>query len=782
MRKAIESFRGEAPRVTPRALPDNAAQTALNAKLLSGDLEAWRQFALDHVLANTGSHPAQTLSRIGGPSGSWMSWDTVVDVARGTTPGDTTYRTYLTGPDQYAEPRFTTLALATTGSEPFPVATRPLGVPAPTTTPSLVTGIDPNATTFSVNVLDEGDALATSWVKNSPLGGSTAAIVSQDATTGNPAPSYKVLYDEIHNEGEQPFLYRNFGTAGAASIHASCDFLLDFYGQAIFQLASSLGGDGIQVRYQAGFLMIHTSSGWSPYAVAEAARVAVTPLPGGTWYTLTADISSNADGTKTVTAGLYAGSGQLGTVTATVTANFGNYCGFTNGTPDDLPPAATWYDNILVQATGSTGYTPTNLATAYVFTFVNDLSQESAPSLPSATVLRPDGIAVTVTTATTGPDAGYGVTAKRIYRAVTGSTGTAYQFVSETPLAQADFVDTLTDTELGEVLPSDLWALPPSDLEGILALPNGVMAGFSKNQLCLSAQNHPHAWPVQYRLNTDTKIVGIGNVDTTVVIGTESFVYVASGNDPAAYSMSKTEVPYACVSKLSIAYLTGIGVVFAGPDGLMAVVGIGQVRNLTESVFTRDQWQALVPSSMRAVAHNDIYWMFYDTGMVRGCYAIDMKATGFGVVEMAFHASAAYVDPVEDKMYLALDSVDEPADTYLPLPADPPTPADGKTVFEFEGHTTEKMVYRWRSKLWLMDHPSYLSIAQVRAHDYDNLLVRFYADGEQIHEEVIESEAEFTLPAAGPGAEDSYTEFEVELLGTSRVRLVQAADDVNELG
>ena len=48
----------------------------------------------------------------------------------------------------------------------------------------------------------------------------------------------------------------------------------------------------------------------------------------------------------------------------------------------------TRYTNYLVQASGSAGYVPANLATSYVFTFVNDLGQESAPSLPSATVFR----------------------------------------------------------------------------------------------------------------------------------------------------------------------------------------------------------------------------------------------------------------------------------------------------------------------------------------------------------------------------------------------------------
>jgi hypothetical protein len=371
----------------------------------------------------------------------------------------------------------------------------------------------------------------------------------------------------------------------------------------------------------------------------------------------------------------------------------------------------------------------------------------------------------------------YGITTKRIYRAATGNTGTEFRFVAEIPLATADYVDVLTDAALGEVLITDLWDLPPNDLEGILALPNGVMAGFRRNQLCLSAQNYPHAWPVSYRLNTDTDIVGIGNIDTTVVIGTKSFVYVASGNDPAAYSMSKFEVPYACASKRSFAYLTGIGVVFAGPDGLMAVRGIGQVRNLTDTVFTRLQWQALNPASMVGVAHNDIYFMSWDAGSAaHGCYAIDMDPNGFGVAQMAFHAIAKHVDPVHDVLYMVLDRNSEPTDPLLPVPANPPTIAE-TTVVEFQGNHAVRMTYRWRSKLWMLEHPTWFSIAQVRCEDYENLLVRFYGDGVMVDEVVVSGPTEFTLT----DALDVYQTFEIEFVGTSTVRLAQVAEDVTEL-
>lgn len=782
MRIAIDNFRGEIPRVTPRALPDSAAQAAVNARLLSGDLTAWRQFEATVGLANTG--PVETIYKLADTA--WLSWDADVDVARGTTGGDTSYRTYLTGPDVYDQPRMTTLALATSGAAPYPTQTRPLGVPPPDTAPTTSIGTDPAADDLRVDVLDEGDSLATVW----QTGADTNGAVEQTAGRGNPAPAYALGVNNISSRTTSCYLRRYYDIASGVSINVSADVMFNdsFEGSALSsaffrkQMRFLVGAPGTGASLavamgEDGVLKLGTIDGWeakvfSPTATASAPAT----LAYGTWYRLEVRVVLVTDSVYDVKAMLYAGSTQIASVGSRFTLTLGNYVGSmlqlfeTNGVC-----LSTTIDNVRVQSAGL--YDPSLVATAYVFTFVNDLGQESAPSLPSATLTRPDGVSVTVTTPVavpSGVSSDYGITTKRIYRAVTGNTGTAYQFVAEIPLAQADYVDLLTDSELGAVLNSDVWTLPPDDLRGILALPNGVMAGFSKNQLCLSAQNYPHAWPVEYRLNTDTAIVAIGNVDNAVVIGTESHVYVAVGNDPAAYSMSKSEVPYACVSKRSLAYLTGVGVVFAGTDGLMAVAGVGQIRNLTESVFTLRQWQALNPSSITAVAHNDIYWMAYDTGTAKGCYAIDTRPNGFGVVEMAFHFTAAWVDPKTDRLYMVLDEDAEPDDESLP--EHPPTPLylAGTTVYEFEGGAGF-MNYRWRSKLWLAP-PMAFSIAQVRAESYDNLLVRFYANGAELYERVVTEETEFVLPMA-----DSATQFEIEILGTDSVRVVQMAEDVQEL-
>jgi hypothetical protein len=576
MRIAQTSWRGEVPRVTPRGLPDNAAQDATNARLQTGDLETWRQYVSTHVLATPA--PVETIYLL---NDVWLSWGGDVAVARGPVPGDTTFRTILAGPTVYARPQLTTYVMATSGPEPYPFATRALGVPAP--------------------------------------------------------------------------------------------------------------------------------RGWSDH------------LPR-----------------------------------------------FTGSFLDEYFPAS---------GTESVG-----TVTSYTITYVNDLGQESAPGAPSPSINAPgngsDYVELTIQPPAAGDVSTYGVTAYRVYRAATGSTGTAFRFVAEVAITGSVVLydDFLSDSQLGEVIITSLWDLPPTDLQGVLALPNGVMAGFSDNILCFSAQNYPHAWPVSYQLTTDTNIVGIGNIDTTVVVFTQSFTYLAIGSDPASYTMTKLETAHAGVSRRSIVPVLHIGVVGATPDGLLAVTGNGQVQNLTEGIFTRRQWEALNPSSITAVEHDNIYFFAYDTGTVKGAFALDGSQTGFGLIPLGAHFSAAYANPIQDRLYFVLDQATPITDALLPVGDTTPTP-NGHTIYEFDPQTaTSAMTYRYRGKLNLMPRPVAFAFAQVKASDYTNLVMRLYGDGVQIYETVIAGKEPFRLPLV-----DEYESFECEFVGTSVVRTVRFGESVDEL-
>jgi len=158
MKITLSNPRGEVPRLEPNALPENAAQVAIGPRLLTAGISSWQQFSSVKTLATPA--PVRTIYLL---KDKWLSWGVDVDVARGIVPGDDTYRVYLTAPSLYSQPRWTNYALATTGSEPYPVTTRPLGVPNPDTPPSLTVGVDTTATTFSVDITDNGNQLADSW-------------------------------------------------------------------------------------------------------------------------------------------------------------------------------------------------------------------------------------------------------------------------------------------------------------------------------------------------------------------------------------------------------------------------------------------------------------------------------------------------------------------------------------------------------------------------------------------------------------------------------------------
>jgi hypothetical protein len=775
MKLDIETYRGEAPRITPRNLPDTSAQAAVNARMQTGDLESWRQFVSEKVLANGG--PVKTIYLL---KDKWLSWTQQVDVARGLIAGDTTYLTFLTCPAIYSTPQFTTYALATTGVEPYPVATRPLGVPPPISAPAVAAGVDSTPTTFSIDTTDDNASLATKWIKNANLYGATSAYIDQDVG------AYRVTFDENRNPGQEAWAYRNFGVAGVTVLDATADFFIagDYLleGQASMIVCATSAGSGIGVNYSNGSMGIHKTANWGfLYGRAGIAAVACPGVSTASYNTMRVQVVLNADATKTVTATILNGVTVLGTLTATSNFDDGDMCGFGDGVNNDLSPfGRTYYKNYRVQASGSAGYVPVNTATSYVYTFVNDLGWESAPSDPSLTILRPDGVSVSVTTPTIAPvgtDPLYAITTKRIYREVTGATGTALLLVAERPLAEAVYVDVLPDNKVGPgVLQTELWDLPHPLMEGIIHLPNGVMAGFFRNQLCFSVAGYPFAWPLDYRKTTDTDIVSIANIDNTVVIGTKSFVYTATGNDPANYSMSKPGEPQSCVSKTGMVYLDGYGVMFPSPDGYQVCAGsAGNVKNATELVFTKDQWKLLDPSSILAAVHDGVLHFWFTGTTPDAGYAYDTKQSGFGLISLGYHATAAHVNPISDELYLALDLFSEPTDAALPIPASFAL-AVIPTIYQFNAHATAKMIYRWRSKLNLMAYPTTFHFAKIQANDFTNVIARFYVDGVLLYQKVVTTNSEFRIPE-----KLAQNSFEMELIGTSSMRGFQVAQDVIEL-
>jgi hypothetical protein len=398
-------------------------------------------------------------------------------------------------------------------------------------------------------------------------------------------------------------------------------------------------------------------------------------------------------------------------------------------------------------------YEETDLETrAYVYTYVSANQEEGAPCDASLTVDVGPGQPVEITGMETVPTGSYNIATKRIYRTATVGGATNYYFVAEIPVANTSYTDSVNSASLGEEIPSIDWDLPPSDLEGLMELDNGMLAGWSKNQLCLSEPYQPHAWPVDYRKTVAYDIVGGASFGNTLVVITEENPTMITGIDPSAMSDVGLDINQGCTSKRGVASVAGAGVVYPSPDGLI-FVSMSGARNLTEDIFSRDEWQALEPTSFNACVHDGKYHCFFDNGSEQGMFIIDPNNPENGVVFFDVYATACYVDHLNDIMYLQIDD----------------------DIVAWDQAATQ-VTYRWKSKEFDLDDAGTMQAGRVRAKTYADLVLRLYVDGALKHAETVLSDDPFRMPGGY-----SAHRFHIELEGTDEVKSVDVAETMSEL-
>jgi len=365
---------------------------------------------------------------------------------------------------------------------------------------------------------------------------------------------------------------------------------------------------------------------------------------------------------------------------------------YTLGIPQ--PAAAA---TVALNGTGS-GIAETRVC---AYTYVSAWGEEGKPAAASAPIDVLPGQTVDLSALSGAPTGAYNIVSKRIYRSVTGSFGTAYLFVAEIAVATTSYNDAVAADTLGEQLPSLAYSMPPATLKGLISLPNGMMAGFDGKDVYFCEPYKPHAWPLAYVMTVDYDVVALGVTDTTLVVLTKGFPYLMQGTHPDNMSMVKAEIPQACVSKRSVAFLGG-AVVYASPDGMFAI-GNGTI-NLTEQIFTNNEWRALfLPSSIHGYVYDDKYIGFYDNGTTQGGFIIDPKRGDFTMLD--WYATAGYYDPQRDALFLVVSGL----------------------LVKFDEGVTN-MLATWRCKVFYSPRPINCSAIRLEAATYP-VSVQVFADG-----------------------------------------------------
>lgn len=336
------------------------------------------------------------------------------------------------------------------------------------------------------------------------------------------------------------------------------------------------------------------------------------------------------------------------------------YATFTNfGTTD----WALGIPSPTIQPTAThSGGTGSAVSRSYCYTFYQpSTGEETGPSSPSAIVSgKVDGTwtisGFSNTPVNTRAVAFNTVGLKqRLYR--TAGNSASWQLVAERAVSLANWTDAASDSAiLGDELISSGWEPPPVGMKGIIVLPNGAAVGFYGNQILFSESFQVHAWPLAYRHQVESDIVGIAAYGTTVIICTKTRPFVATGGSPESVSIESFSEVWPCLSKQSVCSV-GDGVVFATRHGLAY---IGQSGNdiITKSLYTAEEWNPLNPASMVVRVADGRLFIGYipDGGYIRQLLRID-RGEAAELTAFSGDCNALYVDTLSGRLYLVSDKV-----------------------------------------------------------------------------------------------------------------------------
>lgn len=356
----------------------------------------------------------------------------------------------------------------------------------------------------------------------------------------------------------------------------------------------------------------------------------------------------------------------------------------------------------------------------YVMTFVDLWGAEGPPGPASAIVTRVRDTDVTLTLPA-APAGLYNLgtgALKRIYRSNSGSDSSAFQFVKQVSIATVNTTDDVDNALLQEVIPSSTWIGPPDDdtnfypngpLIGLTTLANGVIAGHAAKTLLFTEPFLYHAWPVEYRITFDENIVGTVGIAAGLLVCTDSYPYIVAGVSPGSMSAVRLDVHQACVSKKSIVDM-GDWAIYASPDGLIGVQSNG-ARLITGGLFNREQWQALVPSTIRAYNWEGKYVAFYNDGAEKG-FIFDPRGGRNSFVYIPDYYEAGHYVPEDDILYVN----------------------DAGNLRAFNGGSTAQD-YTWKTAKIVVPKAVSFSVIRIESWDLpsvDSIQCRIWADGTEL--------------------------------------------------
>jgi hypothetical protein len=190
-------------------------------------------------------------------------------------------------------------------------------------------------------------------------------------------------------------------------------------------------------------------------------------------------------------------------------------------------------------------------------------------------------------------------------------------------------------------------------------------------------------------------------------------------------------------------------------------VATGTLDVISNALFTRDEWQAIAPSTLIGAIYNNMYLGFYNVGGTRNSFVL-MRGDNPPLANFDATARAAFVDATTGTLYV-LNNTDN-------------------KIYSLDTNSSTNTVYQWKSKKFL--HPKPVSYAALQVHaDYDYIAahsgsyvtLKLYADGTLVFNANVTSNYPVRVAAS-----KAYV-WEIEILGNAPVRMVGLSTSMTEI-
>jgi hypothetical protein len=281
----------------------------------------------------------------------------------------------------------------------------------------------------------------------------------------------------------------------------------------------------------------------------------------------------------------------------------------------------------------------------YVYTWVNDIGWESAPSPPFLAPAAKPGAVLALTTSEAVPAGNYGVNRLRWYRTqvVAGTADAEYLFLREYALGAGGMADDAR--ALGGKLATETWLPLPVNATWLTDCWNQFASALVDKAVRLCVPNYVYAWPIEQEYILAAKPIAQAAFAQRLLVLTEAGAEVFTGSDPEAMDQKPMKLAI-IVSQRSLVVGESF-CVWAAKDGLW-YYGVDGYRCLTSGVLKAEQWAAMNPSTMAgyycALGDRTLYVGFYNDGALKG-FVVD-PANPAGIYFLSTGYAAGYWDPL----------------------------------------------------------------------------------------------------------------------------------------